>query len=99
MKTVWSDCVSIWKKINFNFKVLRKFWCFIFLEFGKRNVMRFSVHENFHMTTESDQSIIKIEIKINRKLRVTTKIGNTFFWCLTSYRAAEIVQNDYFSSA
>jgi hypothetical protein len=32
-------------------------------------------------------------------LRVATKIGSTFFWCLTSYRAAEIVQNDYLSSA
>jgi hypothetical protein len=37
--------------------------------------------------------------KINRKLRVATKIGRTFFWFLTSYRAAEIMQNDYLSSA
>jgi hypothetical protein len=37
--------------------------------------------------------------KINRKLRVATKIGSTFFWFFTSYRAAEIVQNDYSSSA
>jgi hypothetical protein len=32
-------------------------------------------------------------------LRVATKIGSTFFWFFTSYRAAEIVQNDYLSSA
>jgi hypothetical protein len=37
--------------------------------------------------------------EINRKLRVATEIGSTFFWFLTSYRAAEIVQNDYLSSA
>jgi hypothetical protein len=30
-------------------------------------------------------------LKINRKLRVATKIGSTFFWFLTSYRAAEKV--------
>jgi hypothetical protein len=36
---------------------------------------------------------------INRKLRVATKIGSTFFWLLTIYRAAEIVQNDNLSSA
>jgi hypothetical protein len=29
-------------------------------------------------------------------LRVATKIGSTLFWFLTSYRAAEIVPNDYF---
>jgi hypothetical protein len=29
------------------------------------------------------------KIIINRKLRVATKIGSTFFWFLTSYRAAE----------
>jgi hypothetical protein len=28
----------------------------------------------------------------------STKIGSTFFWFLTSYRAAEIEQNDYLSS-
>jgi hypothetical protein len=28
---------------------------------------------------------------INRKLRVATEIGSTFFWFLTSYRAAEKV--------
>jgi hypothetical protein len=27
------------------------------------------------------------------------EIGRTFFWFLTSYRVAEIVQNDYLSSA
>jgi hypothetical protein len=32
-------------------------------------------------------------------LRVATKIGSTYFWFLTSYRAVEIVQNDYLSSA
>jgi hypothetical protein len=32
--------------------------------------------------------------KINRKLRVATKIGTTHFWFLTSNRAAEIVQSD-----
>jgi hypothetical protein len=37
--------------------------------------------------------------KINRKFRVATEIGSTFFWFLTSYWAAEIVQNDYLSSA
>jgi hypothetical protein len=37
--------------------------------------------------------------KINRKLRVATEIGSTFFWFLTSNRAAEKVQNDYLSSA
>jgi hypothetical protein len=36
--------------------------------------------------------------KIYRKLRVGTKIRSTFFWFLTCYRAAEIVQNDYLSS-
>jgi hypothetical protein len=40
-----------------------------------------------------------IFILINRKLRVATKIGSTFFWFLTSYRAAEIVLNYYLSSA
>jgi hypothetical protein len=39
------------------------------------------------------------ESEINRKLRVATEIGSTFFRFLTSYRAAEIVQNDYLSSA
>jgi hypothetical protein len=38
-------------------------------------------------------------LKMNRKLRVATKIGSNFFWFLTSYRAAKIVQNDYLSSA
>jgi hypothetical protein len=37
--------------------------------------------------------------EINRKFRVATEIGSTFFWVLTSYRAAEKVQNDYLSSA
>jgi hypothetical protein len=37
--------------------------------------------------------------KIYRKLRVATKIGSTFFLFLTSYRAAEKVQNDYLLSA
>jgi hypothetical protein len=32
-------------------------------------------------------------------LRVASKMESTFFWFLTSYRAAEIVQNDYLSSA
>jgi hypothetical protein len=32
-----------------------------------------------------------IIIEINRKLRVATKIGSTFFWFSTSYRAAEKV--------
>jgi hypothetical protein len=32
-----------------------------------------------------------IFFKINRKLRVATEIGSTFFWFLTSYRAAEKV--------
>jgi hypothetical protein len=38
-------------------------------------------------------------IEINRKLRVASEIGSTYFWFLTSYRAAEIVQNDNLSSA
>jgi hypothetical protein len=42
---------------------------------------------------------LKFYLRINRKLRVATKIGSTFFWFLTSYRAAEVVQNDYLSSA
>jgi hypothetical protein len=37
--------------------------------------------------------------KINRKLRVATEKGSTFFWFSTIYRAAENVQNDYLSSA
>jgi hypothetical protein len=37
-------------------------------------------------------------LKKNRKLRVATEIGSTFFWFLTSYRAAKIVQNDYLSA-
>jgi hypothetical protein len=40
-----------------------------------------------------------IQKSINRKLRVATEIGSTFFWFSTIYRAAEIVQNDYLSSA
>jgi hypothetical protein len=47
--------------------------------------------------TEKKKSTIKTyPIKINRKLRVAKKIGSTFFWFLTNYRAAEIVQNDFF---
>jgi hypothetical protein len=42
---------------------------------------------------------LKLINYINRKLRVATKIESTFFWFLTSYRAAENVQNDYLSSA
>jgi hypothetical protein len=50
--------------------------------------------------TELDKLISYfIEEKANRKLRVATKIGSTFFLFLMSNRAAEIVQNDYLSSA
>jgi hypothetical protein len=32
---------------------------------------------------------LRLKQEINRKLRVATEIGSTFFWFLTSYRAAE----------
>jgi hypothetical protein len=43
--------------------------------------------------------ILLIKNQINRKLRVATKIGSTFFWFLTCYWAAEKLKNDNLSSA
>jgi hypothetical protein len=38
------------------------------------------------------------EFKINRKFRVTTEIGSTFFWLLVSYQAAEKLKYVFLSS-
>jgi predicted subunit of tRNA(5-methylaminomethyl-2-thiouridylate) methyltransferase len=55
---------------------------------------KMEANENVPAAEHDDRSL-----KINRKLRVATKIGSTLFWFFTSYRLAEIVQNDYLSSA
>jgi hypothetical protein len=73
--------------------------CHNFKNIPKSVARKMQMMNALHYHRSKKSGVLYHDKQINRKLRVATKIGSTFFWCLTSYRAAEIVQNDYLSSA